>query len=225
MNTLAIDIGGSRIKAMLLNAQGYPLSKYLRVSTPKPGHPEAVLSAIAGLGAGIGPFDRVSVGFPGVVRSGHTLTAHLDPAWIGFDLERALSAKLGKPVRTANDADVQGLATIAGVGVELVLTLGTGFGSSLFIDGRLVPNLQLAHQLFYEGKTYEQHLGNPALKQTGLEEWNRLLSLALVNLQAMFNYEACYLGGGNSRMVALELPANVRITANVNGVLGGFRLW
>lgn len=210
---------------MLLNAQGAPLSKYLRVATPKPGHPEVVLAAIARLGEGIGPFERVSVGFPGVVRGGRTLTAHLDPAWIGFDLERALSEKLAKPVRAANDADVQGLATITGVGVELVLTLGTGFGSSLFIDRRLVPNLQLAHQQFIDGKTYEQQLGNPALKQVGLEEWNRLLSLALINLQAMFNYESCYLGGGNSRMVTLELPANVRITANVNGVLGGFRLW
>ena len=143
--TLAVDIGGTGLKTIVLDATGKPLTERLRVDTPRPATPKAILAALVGMAKQQGEFERVSVGFPGVVRRGVTETAwNLDPRWVGTDLRSALAKALRKPVRTANDADVQGLGVIRGEGVELVITLGTGFGSSLFVDGHLVPNVQLA---------------------------------------------------------------------------------
>jgi polyphosphate glucokinase len=225
MNTLAIDIGGTGIKAVILDSNGTAITKRLRQHTPRPAPPQRVIEIIASLGQKLGEFDRISVGFPGVVRSGQVLTAHLDPAWIGFQFDGALIEHLGKPVRVANDADVQGLGTIRGEGVELAITLGTGFGSSLFIDGKLVPNLQLAHQPFRNGQTYEQHLGNAALLERGGQQWNADLALVLENLEAMFRFKSAYIGGGNAVHVTLELPDHIVVTSNINGLLGGIALW
>ena len=161
--TLAVDIGGSGIKVMVLDAEGEPKTERSRLETPQPPKPEPVLEAIASLASGQGEFDRVSLGFPGVVCRGIIKTAvNLDPSWIDFDLATTLKDRLGKPVRVANDADIQGLGAIAGTGVELVITLGTGFGSALFVDGILVPNLELGHHQFRKGETYEQQLGRSA---------------------------------------------------------------
>jgi polyphosphate glucokinase len=225
MNTLAIDIGGTGIKATILDATGWAITKRLRQHTPRPAPPQRVIEIIATLSQKLGDFDRVSVGFPGVVRSGQVLTAHLDPAWIGFQFDTALCEKFGKPVRVANDADVQGLGTIRGDGVELMITLGTGFGSSLFVDGKLVPNLQLAHQPFRNEKTYEQYLGNAAFLERGQKKWNEDLALALKNLEAMFQFKFAYIGGGNAVQVTLVLPSHIEVTPNVNGLLGGIALW
>lgn len=158
IRTLSVDIGGSGVKAMVLDITGNPLTERARLDTPKPAKTEVVINAIVVLAApNSGEFDRVSVGFPGVVRGGVTQTAvNLDPDWIGFDLATALSKRLNKPVRVINDADMQGLGAIAGKGVELVITLGTGFGSALFVDGKLVPNLEMGHHPFRKGETYEE---------------------------------------------------------------------
>jgi len=224
--TLAVDIGGTGIKTIVLDARGRPGTERLRVDTPRPATPAAILSAIAGLARTQGRFDRVSVGFPGVVRRGVTETAfNLGPSWVGYDLDRALTKALGKPVRCANDADVQGLGVVKGRGVELVVTLGTGFGSSLFLDGRLVPNVQLAHHAGWNKKTYEEELGLKALKKAGKKKWNRRLRRAIGTLEALFNYDALYLGGGNSRLVKGKLPPRVKIVSNDAGLLGGIALW
>src|SRR5947208_5702702 len=153
VRTLAIDIGGTGIKALILSATGKPLTERSRVKTPRPATPQAVINAIVEMAKQQGEFDRVSVGFPGVVRRGVTVTApNLNGKWGGFHLADALSKKLGVPVRVANDADVHGLGVIAGDSVELVITLGTGFGSGLFLDGKLVPNLELGHDPFQKDK-------------------------------------------------------------------------
>jgi len=223
--TLAVDIGGSGIKALILDAQGMPLTARLRVVTPKPAPPELVLTLIAQMAVQLGSFERASVGFPGVVQQGRVRTAHLDPQWIDFALDVALAERLQCPVRVANDADIQGLGTIVGQGVELVLTLGTGLGSALFIEGQLVPNLQLAHQPFQAGQTYEAYLGSSALKTMGSVRWNSHLAQALSTFEKLFNFSYAYLGGGNSKFVSLPLPAHIRITPNENGLLGGIALW
>jgi polyphosphate glucokinase len=102
------------------------------------------------------------------VRGGVTETAvNLDPDWVGFDLATALSQRLDKPARVINDADMQGLGAISGKGVELVITLGTGFGAALFLDGKLVPNLEMGHHQFRKEETYEQQLGRAALEKGG----------------------------------------------------------
>ncbi len=110
-------------------------------------------------------------GFPASSAAASSETAaNLHPAWIGVDLDRLLTRELGKPVRAANDADVQGLGAVKGDGVELVITLGTGFGSSLFVDGRLVPNMQLAHHAGWRAKTYEEELGEGRPEEGRQEE-------------------------------------------------------
>ena len=226
LRTLSVDIGGSGIKVMVLDEAGNPLTKRSRVNTPQPPKPDAVLDAIAQLAAGQGEFHRVSVGFPGVVSNGITKTAvNLDPDWIGFDVATVLSERLGKPVRVANDADMQGMAAIVGKGVELVITLGTGFGSALFVDGKLVPNLEMGHHRFRKGETYEEQLGRWALEKVGVEKWNRRVEKAIASLEHLFNYDYLYIGGGEAKKITIELPPNVKIVPNVNGLLGGIMLW
>jgi len=226
IRTLTLDIGGSGVKAMVLDEAGNPLTERNRVETPKPPKPDAVIDAIAQLAAGQGNFHRVSVGFPGVVRNGVTYTAvNLDPDWVGFDFATTLSKRLGKPVRVANDADVQGMGAITGKGVELVITLGTGFGSALFVNGKLVPNLEMGHHPFRKGETYEEQLGRAAQDKAGVQKWNNRLAKAIATLEHLFNYDYLYIGGGEAKRVTIDLPPNVKIVPNVTGLLGGIVLW
>lgn len=226
IRTLSVDIGGSGIKAIVLDINGNPLTERGRTDTPQPARTEAVINAIADLAARQGDFDRVSVGFPGVARRGVTETAvNLDPQWIGFDLGTALSKRLNKPVRVLNDADMQGLGAISGQGVELTITLGTGFGSALFVGGKLVPNLELGHHMFRKGETYEEQLGRAALEKIGEKKWNNRLEKAIASIQHLFNYDLLYIGGGEAKRVALNLPSNVKIISNISGLLGGIALW
>jgi polyphosphate glucokinase len=126
--TLAIDIGGSHLKAAVLNASGKISTGPLRVETPKPATPDAVVAALVSLSQQLGQFDRVSIGFPGVVRADFVLTAPNlgTKEWHGFRLGAVLAEALGKPVRMLNDASIQGLGVITGRGLECVLTMGTG---------------------------------------------------------------------------------------------------
>ncbi len=226
ISTLTVDIGGSGVKVMVLDEAGNPLTERSRVKTPQPPKPEAIIDAIADLAAGQGEFHRVSVGFPGVVSNGVTKSAvNLDPDWIGLDFATALSKRLGKPVRVINDADMQGFGAISGKGVELVITLGTGFGTTLFVDGKLVPNLEVAHHRFRKGETYEEQLGRAALEKDGQKKWNNRLEKAIAALEHMFNYDTLYIGGGEAKRINFKLPANVKIVPNVAGLLGGIALW
>jgi polyphosphate glucokinase len=224
--TLTIDIGGSGVKVMVLDAMGQPLTERSRVDTPNPPTQEAVIDAIAQLVSGQGDFDRVSVGFPGVVRDGVIETAaNLHPSWLQFDLATALTSQWNKPVRVVNDADMQGLGAVAGKGLELVITLGTGFGSALFLHGKLVPNLEAGHHMFRKGETYEQQLGRAALEQVGDKKWNTRLQKAIASLEHLFNYDFLYIGGGEAKKIAFNLPRNAKIVPNITGLLGGIALW
>ena len=224
--TLAVDIGGSGIKVILLDEAGQPLGERARLKTPAPATPDAVLAAIATLVADQPAYSRVSVGFPGVVRHGVTYTAvNLDRAWIGYPLAERLTPIVKCPVRVANDADIQGFGAISGQGVELVITLGTGFGSALFVDGHLVPNLEMAHHRFRKKQSYEEQLGRAALEKVGKGKWNRRLQKAINRLEHLFNYDRLYIGGGETKNITLKLPSNIATVPNVLGLLGGIALW
>ncbi len=226
MKTLAIDIGGTGVKAIVLDEEGTPLTERGRIATPRPATPKAILGVIGQLAKTQGPFDRVSVGFPGVIRHGVVSTApNLDPSWSGFNLVAGLTKLLRKPVRGANDADVQGFGAIKGQDIELVITLGTGFGTALFVDGKLVPNLEIAHHPFRNGKTYEEQLGNTALKKLGIKKWNKRLLKAIETLERVLNFDQLYIGGGNSKKVLSPLPEKVTIVSNAAGLLGGIAFW
>jgi polyphosphate glucokinase len=225
--TLAIDIGGSGIKAAVFDARGERVADRIRVPTPQPANPETVLQAITSLAERLPPFDRVSVGFPGVVRDGRTFTApNLDSeTWRDVDLAGALRTRLGRPVRVLNDGEVQGLGVIEGKGIEMIVTLGTGVGCGLFQDGRVTPHLELGHHPFRKGQTYEEQLSDATLKRIGKTKWNGRLRKAIASLRTLVNFDRLYIGGGNARHVSAELDPDVAIVSNEAGVSGGLALW
>jgi len=224
--TFCLDIGGTGIKGFTADAADRPTSERVRLETPHPATPDAMLAVMKEIVGRMPPFDRVAAGFPGVVVKGQTLTApNLDPEWEGFDLGKALETLTGKPVRIANDAGVQGLAAIEGIGTELVLTLGTGMGFALYVDGHYVPNIEMAHHPFRKKKTYEERVSNAALHKIGKKRWNRRVRKVIEQLAPIFNFRVLYLGGGNAKEIEFELPSNVKIIENVAGLLGGVKLW
>ena len=224
--TLAIDIGGTGIKALILDEKGEKLTERVRVETPKPATPDAVLAALLTLVKPLAPFDRISVGFPGVVVRGAIKTApNLDKSWQNFQLKDSLERRLKAPTRVLNDAGVQGHGVIHRDGVEMVLTLGTGMGCALYIDGKYVPNLELAHHPFDGKHTYEEYVGNRAFEKIGKKKWNKRVAEVLAQIEPIWNPRRIYVGGGNAKHLRIDLPANVRVTDNVAGLLGGIRLW
>ena len=224
--TLAVDIGGSGVKTMLLDEQGKPLTDRLRGKTPDPSTPKAIIAMIADFAKELGEFDRVSVGFPGVIKKGVVYTAaNLDKKWVEFPFADELSKQLGKPVRVANDAVVQGMGGVSGIGVEMVITLGTGMGAGLYIDGIPIPSLEMGHHPFRNGKTYEDYLGRRALAKEGRKKWNKRLAEAIDQLYRVFYYDRLYIGGGNAAKITIKLPQNARVISNEEGILGGIKLW
>jgi polyphosphate glucokinase len=224
--TLSIDIGGSGIKGMVLDPRGEPVSERRRIVTPRPATPEAVLDAIAELIALQPDFDRVSVGFPGVVREGVVSTGHnFDGDWSCVPLAAEVEKLTGKPCRAANDADIQGYGVIEGRGLEMVITLGTGMGAAVFTNGHLAPNLELGHHPLQDGKSYEELVGESARLAVEHEVWVARVVLALEQILPIWNPRVLYLGGGNAKEIDVPLPERVQIVPNVAGILGGIRLW
>jgi polyphosphate glucokinase len=226
--TLAVDIGGTGIKLAVLDAAGKMIGEPVRVPTPSaPVAPQKLIAAIDSAAARLGGFDRVSVGFPGAVRRGRVLTApHLGTeAWAGFDLQAALAKHWKKPVRVMNDADVQGFGAIRGKGVEMVVTLGTGFGTAIFDDGRIMPHLELAHHPMRGKKTYDDYIGNAALHGKGRSKWNKRVARVIDILRRVVNFDHLYIGGGNAKQIAFPLPPDVTTVPNSDGLTGGIALW
>ena len=215
--TLVIDIGATGVKAMVLNDLRRTLRRRLRRETPLSGKPGTVIDVVVELVRKLEPFDRVSVGFPGVVIGGIVKEApNLAADWQDFNIRDILQEKLKKPVLVANDADVQGFGAISGIGVELVVTLGTGVGTSLFVDGHLLPNLEIGRD----------KLRDAALKKVGKKRWNKRLGSFITKLENIFHFDRLYIGGGNSVLVDVKkLAPNVTVVSNLNGLMGGLELW
>ena len=225
--TLSIDIGGTGLKAGILDADGLMIAGPVKTNTPHPSRPDIVNAAIVGLVAPLGEFSRVSVGFPGVVRGGRTLTAPNlgTDVWHNYPLSGEIARRLGKPVRVLNDASVQGLGVISGVGLECVITLGTGFGFALFEDGLLAPHLEIGQHPIAKDKTYDLYLGNAALHKIGRKKWNKRLRNAIDVLDTLVTYDSLLIGGGNAQSIDFDLPANIRVVPNAAGITGGVKLW
>jgi polyphosphate glucokinase len=238
--TLAIDIGGSGLKAAILDTRGAMVTDRVRVETPYPISPSRLISELTALVAPLGEYDRVSAGFPGMVRDGIVLSAphfeteggpgtdvspDLQKQWRGFDLAGALTDALGQPAKVVNDADLQGLGVINGKGLEMVITLGTGFGTALFKDGRLAPHLEIAHHEFRKGETYNEQLGDLTRRKIGNERWSKRVGLAIQNLRALTFFDRLYVGGGNAKKLDNKLDDDVEIVPNSAGITGGIKLW
>lgn len=224
---LAIDIGGSGLKAAILDIDGNLLTERHRVETPHPCSPQELVEALVKLVEPLPTFDYVSVGFPGVVRNGQIITAPNlgTKELMGLNLADALQQRLGKPVRVINDADMQGYGAIEGKGLEMVITLGTGFGSALFMDGVLAPHLEIAHLPFRKEKTYDEMIGDKARKKISKKKWNRRVKRAIDTLRTLTHFDKLYIGGGNADEIKFEIAPDVQIISNENGVRGGAWLW
>jgi polyphosphate glucokinase len=238
--TLAIDIGGTGLKASVLDCRGAMVADRVRVPTTYPCPPSALVDRLAELVQPLPPYDRVSAGFPGMVRDGRVLSAphfvtedgpgspvddDLVAQWDHFPLADALAERLGRPTRVANDADVQGAAVVAGNGLELVITLGTGFGTAMFLDGRLLPHLEFAHFRFRAKQTFNEQVGDAARRKVGDTKWNRRVVKAVSWLRQLMFFDHCYIGGGNASRLSGDLGDDVTIVDNSAGILGGIKLW
>jgi polyphosphate glucokinase len=227
LKILSIDIGGSHIKATILNQKGDLQKDYEKVVTPIPSSPENVIKSIKSLVKDFLGYNRVSVGFPGYVKDGVVKTAPNlgTELWKDFDLAKKLQEELGQPAMVVNDADMQGLGVVKGKGLELVITLGTGFGTALLYNGNLLPHLEFSHQPFGKSKSYDKYIGEVAIEKEGYKKWNRRMQKVFEVLKTVFNYDYLYIGGGNSDKLTFKLDKNMKIVSNADGIKGGARLW
>ena len=238
--TLCIDIGGTGLKAAIVTLDGAMLTERVKIKTPYPCPPERLLAELPKLVAGLGEFDRISVGFPGLVRHGliwHVpalsrstyggqIDEQLRAAWHGFNMEEAVREVFGKPTKVANDADVQGCAVVNGRGFEFVMTLGTGVGTAVFSDGVLLPHMELSHAPFRKGESFDTQLGNAQRKEIGEGRWARRVYRAIESFDAFLYFDQIHIGGGNAKYLDPDrLPAKARIVSNTAGLLGGVRIW
>jgi polyphosphate glucokinase len=215
MNVFGLDIGGSGIKGAPVDTRtGKLVGERIRVPTPKAGRPDDVVATAVKVISRAGWDGPVGVGFPGVVKDGivHT-AANVDKAFIGFDLGERLRRELGSPVRIVNDADAAGLAEVrwgGGVGVDgvvLMLTLGTGIGTALFIEGKLVPNTELGH-IELRGGDAELYASDRARKVDDLswQDWSGRLQEYLRKMEDLFWPDLIIIGGGVSKRSEKFLP-------------------
>jgi polyphosphate glucokinase len=157
---------------------------------------------------------------PGTPRS-----RKLAKAWAGFPLAVELEGRLGMPTRIANDADMHGLAVISGEGLELVITLGTGLGTAVFLDGSPMPHLELALMPFRGRGTFQDQLGNSTRRRIGNRRWSKRVRDAVEMFDALLHIDRLYVGGGNAKKLTVDLGHRVELIDNAAGILGGFKLW
>lgn len=210
-HALGIDIGGTGIKAAVVDlASGSLVTDRVRELTPRPAHPEAVMDVLADVIRQLGSSGKLTAdmpggaGFPSVMRGGIAMTAvHGDPSWIGVSVEQLLEERLARPIRVLNDADAAGVAEIAygagkgQLGVVLLVDLGTGIGSALFVDGRLVPNTQLGH-IELGGREAEIRLSPVARirRRISWPTWAKEFNELLARWEAYLSPDLIILGGG-----------------------------
>jgi polyphosphate glucokinase len=240
VRTLAVDIGGSGVKASVLDATGAMTTDRVRIPTPYPCPPPKLVETVLHVTADLPEAHRVSVGFPGLVRDGIVRNVpslsrreyggeadpELQAKWLGFDLGQALGDAFDTPTIVVNDADMQGCAVVRGTGFEFVMTLGTGCGTAVFYNGRLLPHLELGHAPLRKGDTVEQRIGNVARKSVGNKTWSKRVKRAIAAYYDYLFFDHLYLGGGNAKHLnAKDLPDNAEIVPNSAGITGGVRVW
>lgn len=225
--TFCIDIGGSHIKGAVINEKGKLLTEYMKFDTPDKPNPQNVLKIISKLSKAAGKYQNISVGFPGYVKNGLVKTApNLGTAeWEDTNLSKKISTLLSKPCKVVNDADMQGLGIAKGKGFEVVVTIGTGFGTAFLFNGKLLPHLELAHHPISKGLDYDQYIGQKAFDKCGKKKWNKRMKKVLSVVKTVFNYDHLYLGGGNASKLDFSLDKNITIVGNIDGITGGVKLW
>jgi polyphosphate glucokinase len=210
---LAVDVGGSHVK-VLASGEDEPR----RADSGPLLTAEQMVETATKLADGW-TYDVVSVGIPAPVRGGQVVRdpVNLGRGWVGFDFEAAF----GKPTKVVNDAAMQALGSYEG-GKMLFLGLGTGLGSTMVVDGVLVP-MELGH-LPYRKATFEDYVGEAGLERRGKKRWRRDVAEVVAILDAALEPDSIVLGGGNAADLA-EIPPKARLGDNRNAFAGGFRLW
>jgi polyphosphate glucokinase len=213
-NILAIDVGGTHVKVLATGRR-----KPLEIpSGPNMTAKQMVRKVRQGTTGW--RYSVVSIGYPGPVLHGKPVSepTNLGGGWVGFDFEKAF----GHPVRVINDAAMQAMGSYKG-GRMLFLGLGTGLGSALIVEGVLEP-MELAHLPYKTGQTYEDRVGEAALKRFGKKKWRRNVADIVTRLQAALEPDDVIIGGGNAKLLH-ALPKGVRLGSNANAFVGGYRLW
>jgi polyphosphate glucokinase len=238
--TLTFDVGGTGLKATVLDAAGIPLAPRVRVRTPYPCPPERLIATLVEVAEQLPDYDRIAVGLPGVIRGGRVLhTPHfiteagpftpvrpdLAELWRDYDAVNEFHKAFACPVRVVNDAELAAVGVVEGVGFEVFLTLGTGLGAALFVDGRLLPKLELSAAPFRQGETFDQQLSDRARREVGNRTWTRRVDRALARWHAVLWWDRLYIGGGNVKHFVGELSYEHRRVGNEAGIHGGAKLW
>jgi polyphosphate glucokinase len=235
---IGIDIGGTGIKGALVDTKhGTLLSERLRYETPEGGNPKAIAKTLKDLISNLPGSAGLPVGicFPAVVQYGRTMSAaNVSKEWIGFDADSMFEAELGREVHVLNDADAAGIAEVkfgaarGQRGLTIVSTLGTGIGTALMFNGKLIPNSELGH-LQIDGVDYESKAAYSAKQRENLswEEWAKRLQKYYSHLEALLTPDLFIVGGGVSKehenflpLLKLKTPIIPAENRNSAGILG-----
>lgn len=244
MTTLAIDCGGGGIKGSVLDEVGTMRAHPIRVPTPYPLPTALFVQTLVNLAAQLPAAERATVGMPGMIRHGVVVTTphyvtksgprtrvlpELVTQWEGFDAQAALTRELGIPTRVLNDAEVHGAGVIAGAGLEIVMTLGTGLGFAVFDGSRLAPHMEMSQAPVRWGLSYDTYIGEHERRRLGDALWSRRVVRMVEGLRPVFLWDRLYIGGGNSRHITptalAKLGDDVVIVPNSAALIGGARVW
>ncbi|TAG56478.1 MAG: ROK family protein [Cytophagales bacterium] len=236
MNILGVDIGGSGIKGAVVNTvTGELLQERFRLDTPIPATPQAVASTVKQLVQHFEWKGKIGVGFPAVIRKGIAKTAaNVDASWVNIDVDKLISETTSCETNVINDADAAGIAEMKfGIGknkkgVVLMITVGTGIGSALFYDGKLIPNTEYGH-LFYKGEVAEKFCSDSARKKIDLkwDEWAKRFNLFLKHLERTISPDLIIIGGGVAKkqekyfhLLSLDTEIKIATLENNAGIVG-----
>lgn len=244
VRTLAVDCGGGGIKASVLDENGTMVAPAVRTATPYPLPPQLLVDTISGLADELPEADRVTVGMPGMIRHGVVIaTPHyvtkdgprsraipaLVKEWKNFDMRTAIEEELDLPALVLNDAEVAGAGVITGMGLEMIITLGTGLGNAVFDAGRLAPHVEISQGPIRWGLTYDDYIGEHERLRLGDSHWSRRVRRVVESLRPMYLWDRLYLGGGNGVRITPghreHLGDDVVIVPNDAGIRGGVRSW
>lgn len=236
--TLAVDCGGGTIKFAKVD-QDLNILAEQNIKVSYPFSPSNLVLLIEKVFKEFSPIDRVVVGIPGMVRQGIVVTTPhyqnisgprskvdtaLKQAWDGFNAKEAIYSKLKTEAIVLNDAQLHGLGVIQGVGVEVVLTFGTGLGYALFVDGQLTPHFELSRSPIGINNIYDEYIGEKERLRFGDYWWSRRVLRLIRKLEPVFKWDRLYLGGGNAlrlaKRIQAKLPSNVKIEKNAAALIG-----
>lgn len=233
---LGVDVGGTGIKGALIDVEnGEMVTERFRLDTPSPATPSAVAKTFAGILAHFDYEGPVGCGFPAVIKGNKAMTAsNIDKSWIGKNVGEYFGSRKKRPIYVLNDADAAAIAEMEyGIGKDtkglvMMITIGTGIGSCLFLDGKMIPNTEFGH-LRMRGKIAEKYCANSVRKNEDLswEEWAKRFNEYLQHVYHLLSLDAVILSGGVSKKFNkfeqyIDLPISVRPASLLNnaGIVG-----